>query len=261
MDEQSTDAEFDEASLLQSVSHGAVLSIGGVGLQKVFLFLTNLILTAGLSVSLYGVYAFGWRIVRLLTYLAPFGTPTTLVRMLPEYRDEPARQNRILGLAYGTAFVATIALAAAVFVSADRINEATLDHHMFPLVLRLFALLLPFEGFTRMLGFLFRALERIEYQVLLVRVIRPGLRLLAAGVALAFGYSVVGVVGALVVAAILASLVAFWLTHTHGRPSSRDRRDDETKQSRSTTTPSPTPSRKSGSCFGTASTCFSSAGS
>jgi O-antigen/teichoic acid export membrane protein len=211
----------EELSALQSVSHGAVLSIGGVSLQKVVLFCTNLALTASLSVGLYGVYALGNRIAKILLQFGSLGSNAALVRFLPEYRDDPARQNRVLGIAYATAAVTSVAIGVAVFLSADRINAATIAHPAFPLVLQLFAVLFPFDVFVRLLAYVFRALEMPEYQVLITRILRPGSRLVAVLVALALGFSVAGIVGTLVVATVVAAGLALWLTlsRTDLRPS------------------------------------------
>lgn len=115
---------------LRSVGHGAVVSIAGVSLQKALLFGTNLVLTATLRVDVYGAYALGWRFSRLLVRVAPFGAGPTLVRYLPEYRDD-ARRNRVVGLAAATALVASLAIATAVFALADRVDAATVDHPAF----------------------------------------------------------------------------------------------------------------------------------
>jgi O-antigen/teichoic acid export membrane protein len=218
----------DELDALRSVSHGALLSIGGVSLQKLLLFLTNLALTATLSVSLYGVYALGNRIVKILLQFGSLGSNAALVRFLPEYRDDPARQDRVLGIAYTTAFVASLLIAGAVVLAADRINALTIAHPAFPLVLRLFAVLLPFDVFVRLLAFLFRALELPEYQVFIRRVARPGVRLAAIGVALLAGFSLTGVVGALVVATAVVAAAALWLSlsRTDLRPTLDPSRDE-----------------------------------
>ncbi|MFB6173361.1 MAG: oligosaccharide flippase family protein [Halobacteriales archaeon] len=218
----------EELEALRSVSHGAVLSVGGVSLQKVLLFLTNLALTASLSVGLYGVYALGNRIAKILLQFGGVGANAALVRFLPEYRGDRARQNRVLGIAYGTAAVASVAIGAGVFLLAGRINAATIAHPAFPPVLRLFAVLFPFDVFTRLLAFVFRALEEPRYQVFITRIVRPGARLVAIGIALLLGFSVTGIVGALVVATAVAAGIALWLSlsRTDLRPSFRPSREE-----------------------------------
>jgi len=210
----------DDFEDLASVSHGAVLSLGGVSAQKLLLFLTNLVLTASLSVSAYGAYALAWRITRILVRFAPFGSTPTLVRFLPEYRDAPDRQDRFVGLAYATTLVASVAIALGVGVFADRINAATIRHSAFPTVLRFLGVLLPLYAFVRLISFQFRAIERIEYRVLLNRFAWPVARLVAVSIAVAMGYAVVGVVGAIVLAGGAVVLLGGWLaaTRTSHRP-------------------------------------------
>lgn len=205
------DVPEEEIEALESVSHGAIVSAGGVTAQKALLFGTNFVLTAGLSVSLYGVYAFGWRIVRFLFRLAPLGAPPTLLRFLPKYRNDVDRQDRILGTASVTTLVGSLLLASVVFVAADGINRATLDNPALPPTLRLFAVLLPFGAALRLLGFLFRALEEVEVQMLLLRILRPAVQFVAAAVAISLGYSVSGVVGSMVIGFALLTVFAVWL--------------------------------------------------
>jgi len=214
------DDALGELEDLTEVSHGAVLSLGGVSAQKVLLFLTNLVLTASLSVSAYGAYALAWRITRILVRFAPFGSTPTLVRFLPEYRDEPKKQDRVVGLAYLTTLVASVAIALGVGVFADRINAATIQHPTFPTILRFLGVLLPLYTFIRLISFHFRAIERIEYRVLLNRFAWPVVRLVAVSVAVAMGYAVVGVVGSIVISGGIVVVLGGWLaaTRTRHRP-------------------------------------------
>lgn len=90
----------------------------------------------------------------------------------------------------------------------------TLDHPALPTVLRLFAVLLPFGAAIRLLGFLFRALEEVEFQIMLTRFLRPAARFLAAGVVIALGFGVAGVVGSMLVAFVGLTAFALWLAFT-----------------------------------------------
>ena len=201
-----------ELESLESVTHGALVSITGAVGQKIILFLTNLVLTHSLGVSAYGLYAFGYRLVRMLSVFAKVGTDTALLRFVPKYDADPARQGRVLGLAYGTALVGSVLFVLPLLAFAPRINELTLDHPEFVELFRTLVLLLPLLVLIYLTANLFRSLERAEYSVFVVRLALPGGQLLAVATAVLLGYDVFGIVAALVVAAGVTLAGALWLT-------------------------------------------------
>jgi O-antigen/teichoic acid export membrane protein len=135
----------------------------------------------------------------MLLRFANLGANTTLMRDLPAYAGEPDRQRRVAGLAYVTTAAASVGIAAILFLAADRINDATITKPVFPTVLGLFAVLLVVLAFVRMHAVMFRAAKSANGEVLFRRLLRPAARLVGAVGAVALGYSVVGVVGGLIV--------------------------------------------------------------
>jgi len=203
-------AEETAYESLESVTHGAVVNGSGALVQRILQFLVNFALAQGLPVALYGVYALGDRFVRILVRFAPLGSDRSVVRFLPEY-DDPARRNRIVGIAYLTTAAASAALGAGLYLVAPAANAATIDHPQFVGVLRLFAVMVPSFAFVRLFANVFRTLELVEYQTLLLRVGVPAVRLLAVLVALALGFSVFGIVGAITLATTVLAALSFGL--------------------------------------------------
>jgi O-antigen/teichoic acid export membrane protein len=212
--ESSTDGDVppDEREALLSIAHGAVVTSGGVSVQRALAIWIEAILTRGLGPAAYGVYAFGWRITRMCLTFANLGTNVTLQRDVPAYADEPERQRRSLGLAYVTTALGSLGIAAVIVLAADWINAVTIDRPSFPLVLSLFAALLVFTGFLRLQTATLKAVKSANGEALLNRVLRPGVRLVGAAAAMALGYSVVGTVGALVVAVGALTVVSYPVT-------------------------------------------------
>lgn len=208
------------AETLESVTHGAITTIGGTIVQKLLMFATNLLLTHSLGVSVYGVFALAQRIFMMVNRFAPLGSNPALVRYLPAYTDDPGSQQRILGLSYGTALGGSLVFATAIAITAPTLNAVTIDHPQFPTVLRIFALLVPFNVFITLFANVFRTLEAIEYQVLILRIARPGARLAAVAVAVHLGTTVVGTVVALGVATVGICVLAgiMTLVRTDVRP-------------------------------------------
>nr|WP_267902908.1 oligosaccharide flippase family protein [Halomarina oriensis] len=205
---------------LRSVAHGAVVAIVGIGLQKLLLFATTLLLTNGLGVGVYGVYAFANRLVTSLGSFALLGAEVALLRYIPEADGDPARRDRVFGLAVGTVVLAGLGVAVVLYVLAPWLGRRTIDHPLFVPVFRTLVLALPLLGLVRLTGDLLRSLELIVDQTVVVRVALPGLQLCAVALALVVGFDVVGLAGALVGAAALTLVVAVALAarHTTVRP-------------------------------------------
>ncbi|MHB9288275.1 oligosaccharide flippase family protein [Halobacteriales archaeon Cl-PHB] len=211
-----------EREALESISHGAVASFGGLSAQRALNFLTNVLLTHSLGVAVYGVYALGLQITNIVLRFAPLGSTATLVKYVSATEDSQER-GRIAGLAYATTVVVSLLLAGGLFLFAPDINAATLDTARFTDVLRIFAVSIPFIALVRVHVFLFRAVERVNDQVVADYLVRPGVRLLAVLGALLLGYSAAGVVAALALAmAVLATvLLPVALRRTGVRPTLR----------------------------------------
>lgn len=222
------DVSIAERDALLSISHGAIVTSGGVSIKRGLSIWIEAILARGLGPELYGVYAFGWRLTSMLLRFANMGANMTLLRDLPAFADEPARQRRSLGLAYATTDITASGIAAALFLAAEPINQLTISHTAFPPALRLFAVLLVLLAFVRIHGTSLKAAKSANGEVVLNRILRPVVRLIAAAAAMVLGYSVVGVVGALVVTVGLLAVAAYpTTTATTGiRPSFQGLRSD-----------------------------------
>ena len=203
-----TVAEKTRTALLE-VAHGAVVTSGGTSLRQGLTVWVEALLTRALRPELYGVYAFGWRLMRMALRFANVGSHVTLLRDVPALDDDPERQRRAVGLAYLTTAVAGTVLAVALFVGADVINDVTVGHPAFPPSMRLFAALLVASAFLKLHASWLKGARAANGEVLLTKVFRPAVRVVTAAAALALGYSVVGVVGSLV-AGFALLMVLFW---------------------------------------------------
>lgn len=213
-DESTIEGEVtdDEREALLSIAHGAVVTSGGVSIQRGLSIWIELILTRGFGPELYGVYAFGWRLMRMFLRFANLGANRTLLRDLPAFTNQPLRQRRSLGLGYVTTAITASVISLSIILTARRINDMTIEHSVFPPVLRLFAVGLVLTAFVRMHTASLRAAKAANGEVLLKRILRPGARLIGVATAMALGYSVIGVVGVLVVTVGILAVAAYPVT-------------------------------------------------
>lgn len=202
----------EEREALVTIAHGAVVTSSGVAGQRLLLTALEVVLARGLGPVAYGVYALAWRITQLLVRLVPFGTVATLQRYLPEYADSPERRSRIVGLSYTTTVLLGVGIAAGVWYATPWINELTIGEPAFLPTMRAFGPLVGLLGVITVAAASFRAVGSARGEVVLNKLLRPAVRLLGVLAALALGYDLVGIVGAIVVCTGLLALVAVPLT-------------------------------------------------
>ena len=222
-------SESNGLGSLRSVADGATLHTAGTILVNVLGFVLNLVLTRTLGASIYGIYAYGTMVIAALLTFANVGTDVSLTRYLAANHEDPAYQSRMLGLAYATTFICSIAIALVLFAAAPTINAYTLDQPLFTPALQVFAIALPFQAGTHLASSTVRGLELpVEKTVILVA--GPKLQLIAIAGAVAVGYSVLGVAAAYVLACLMAFLfaAAYSMRRTGLRPTPRFRRDEVT---------------------------------
>lgn len=222
-DQSADDSAADDHTIdsLQSISRGASLFFVGNAVANASSFLFNLVLTRFLGAHLYGIYAYAAMLVAVCKIFTNLGSDKALLRYLPEHADDSARRNVVVGLASATSLGGSLVAAAALYTFAPTIATLTLDEPLLTDVLRIFALIIVFETLVEIVNSTFRALELLEYQVLIAKISQPLLQLIAVVIALVLGYSLLGAMAALVVATIILFLVAVWLflSKTSLRPS------------------------------------------
>jgi O-antigen/teichoic acid export membrane protein len=212
MGHETDDVGDDERDALLTIAHGAVVTSGGVSAQRALTAVTEFVLARSLGPVAYGVYALAWRIAQLLVRLVTFGSVPTLQRYLPAYEDDPERRSRVAGLAYATTVGVGLVLAAGVWTLAPWMDEATVGTSTFPTTMRLFGLLVLLFGLVMVYSAVFRAVGSARGEVLFNKLLRPATRLVGALVAVALGYSVVGVAGAVVACTAVLVVVGFPVT-------------------------------------------------
>lgn len=218
----------EERDALVTIAHGAVVTSGGLSLQRVLATVTEFVLARALGPVVYGVYALAWRFAQLLFRFVNFGTVQTLQRYVPAYEDDPGRRARVAGLAYATTAVVGTALAVALVATADRLNTLTVAHPLFPPTVAAVGAVVALTGIVRTHASLLRAVGSARGEVAFTRVLLPAVRLVTTLLAVGLGYSVVGVVGALAVGtATLAALGAPAVVSATGiRPTVRGARSE-----------------------------------
>ncbi|WP_248516899.1 flippase [Salinarchaeum laminariae] len=208
------EGETDGGRSLRVISQGASLHFGGKIASNLLKFVLNLLLTRMLGSALYGVYTYANTLAGFFMVLARLGTGKSILRFLPANVDDPARQNWITAMAYLTALVSSVLIGGVIFVFAPLINELTLGQSELVVALRIFAIALPFNTAINLTNAIFRGLERLDFQIIIKDFTEPVLRIIAVGFAFALGYSLVGVVAATAIGAVLTVSVALSILYS-----------------------------------------------
>jgi O-antigen/teichoic acid export membrane protein len=210
MSKQSTSSTHFES--LRSILGGASVFVSGQAFVKLAGFVINALLIRGLGPELYGVYSYAKSFIDISTTVTTLGSDVAVLRFLPAFETDPDRQNRVLGAASVASLFGSLLAAGGLFVLAPALNQYTLDQPVFTDVLRVFALVLPFDTLAKLVSGTFRGIELATYQVFITKVLRPVLQLGAIVIALLMGFSLLETIGALVVASVgIAVLAGFAL--------------------------------------------------
>lgn len=205
MSESTSDA--DGRSSLASITRGASMFFFGRLLSHGLKFGLSILLTRTLGASLYGIYAFATTILSFAIILARMGSGKSLLKFIPSYEDQPSHRNRLVGLAYLTALLGSTFIGGVLYISAPKISSVTLDTPLLVETLRILSLALPFNTIIKLTNAVFRGSEVLEYQVLIEDIVYPVVQICVVGAAFLLGYSLLGVVSALALSAVLVCLV------------------------------------------------------
>lgn len=199
---------------LRSITRGAMLFVGGLAVMNLMGFLVNLALTRAVGVERYGIYAYTITVVGMLLMVTNLGADTSLLKYLPEFEGDRARQESILGLAYLTSIAGGLGAGACLYLAAPTLNARTFGDPLFADVLRLFAIVVALSSVGRIIHRTFRSLELLEYEIFVTRLVRPTLNLGCIGLALLLGLSFYGVMAALVLASALGLGIGVYVLWT-----------------------------------------------
>jgi len=178
------------------------------------------ILASTLGAALFGIFALGETIIAVTGRIGRLGMDKSIVRFLPGYEDDRHRQNKVLGIAYLFAILASVSIAASLFFLAPVISSHTLNDPLFVKTLQVLVFYLPAQTLTRITTSVFRSIEDMHLQVATLDVFSPLIRLFSIGIALLLGASLVGVVAAFTASMILILFfaIALFVSYTPFRP-------------------------------------------
>ncbi|WP_158204120.1 flippase [Halomarina oriensis] len=195
-----------QVSSLGSIFRGAGFFAAGKVLYNVLRFLFNFVLTRGLGVELYGIYAFANTVVGAAITVTTLGSDKAVLRYLPALETDVERRG-ILVFALALSLFGSFTAATLLWVFAPLLTQYTLEDPALVPTIRILAGLLVARALLKVLSSAFRALDLPEYDVLVQQIARPLVGLLAVAVAFQFGYQLVGAVTAIAISSLLVLVI------------------------------------------------------
>jgi O-antigen/teichoic acid export membrane protein len=193
------------------LASGASLSIIGKALGKVFSLLGDILLARVLGAGLYGLYAIGWTVYRVISVVSPLGLPQGVIRYLPVYRGnkDPRQEKGLFFLSIFLSLLAGVVFGFILFLCAPLISTAFFHKPGLLSVFQLFSLSVPLVSVFTIITAITRSTQRMKYSVLLEDIGQPLLGLVfLVIVALTFINKLSG--------AILSNFVSFCISLVAG---------------------------------------------
>jgi O-antigen/teichoic acid export membrane protein len=203
-------------------ARGGVLNLLGAAFSSVAGFAVTVLTVRGLGQVKAGVLFSATAVFLIASMVAKLGTPTALVYWLSRLRVLQRRDllRRALGVALGPVGLAGVLTGAALFVWAEpaaqiavssRANASPAQLDDFVTQLRIMAVLVPLAALSDAVLAATRGYRNMRATVLVEKILRPGIQIVALGIAVMVGSRVTSVYTLGSTAPYLVTVVLAWL--------------------------------------------------
>jgi len=198
----------------QVAKGGGIALFGRIGGRGI-VFLFQILLTRVLGAQAYGLYALGQSVMKITQQVSMLGLQNGIVRFGAIYMGE-GDKRRLKGTILFALVISTASSLAAgllLFFLANWIAVHIFDEPGLAVVLRGFALSLPFYALLTVSAFSARAFRRMEYDVGIYEVFHPAVTLTIVGIAFLLGFRLMGAVTGFVISSALAAGLGVFSIH------------------------------------------------
>ncbi len=198
---------------VSSLAQGATIAFAGKIIGRGLHVLGQIILARVLGPAVFGLYAIGWTIVRIGSVIAPLGLNNGVIRFAGQYwpKDQRSIQNIVLQ-ALQLAMSSGIVFGGMIFVGAPWIAKVVFHESELIPVFRWFALVFPLASGLRVGAAATRISERMQYSAFAEDLGQPGANLILIFIVMAFGWGLLGAVGAAVISFVIGLTLALFYT-------------------------------------------------
>ena len=181
------------------IAEGAGINLAGKFFGRAMHWVSQLILARWLGPAMFGLYAISWNLLRTLGIVVPLGLDFGVIRFGVKHPEEhPEEQSNVIGLSLGISFLVGLGAGLLLRALAPTIAQIFDKPGLVP-VLRLMALALPLMSGLRVAAAATRLTKNMKFSILSEEVGQPLANLLGIAIVYYAGWSLMGVVGVVVV--------------------------------------------------------------
>lgn len=194
------------------MAKGAGLSVFGKFAGRLLAVIGDIVAARALGPSLFGLYAIGWTLLRIIGLLAHLGLPNGVLRYIPQYTDDHATVKKLINQSIVIVAVTSVLIGGALYFSAPWLAVNLYQKPLLTGIFRLFAFGIPLMSLLTLLSCISRSTQNMVYSVSVEDVGQPFLGLiLVVGVYLFAGAWVTGVILTDLVSYLAAVGVCFFV--------------------------------------------------
>tara|TARA_Y100000034_G_scaffold135306_1_gene206666 strand:- start:468 stop:1973 length:1506 start_codon:yes stop_codon:yes gene_type:complete len=198
---------------LKAVAKGTSIGFLGVIFSKVFGYLYRLVV-ARIGVEQYGLISIGMALYAILTTIAIMGMSNGILRFVSYYRekDEPGRIKGTIFAALKLVTPFGIIFAIILFVFSKQIAIGLFHDPSLALVLKVFAIAIPFSAIRDIFLSVSKAYHKIQYEVYAKNILENLTKVILTFIFIFIGWNLFGASLAYTISIFLSLVLAFYLT-------------------------------------------------
>lgn len=182
-------------------------------LGKLIAYLYVLLVANKLGGSLYGTLNIGFAIVTFLYIVASLGLNEGLLRFVSFNigKGDGLKARKIISFSVIICAISGVFFGALLFILSNKIAVSIFNNPSLSLILKLFAVSIPFYVLGDLFLYLLRSYKRADYEVFVREILEKTIRLVLSLIFIYLGYSLFGVSLAYLISMIIFFLVSFIL--------------------------------------------------
>lgn len=195
---------------IKTIAKGAGIFLIGMIISKVINYLYRLVVARGLGPDSYGIFSLCFAVISILAALAIFGLPVAIERYVPYHIKEKGKVKGII--VFSVQLTLAISLAVSIILLFFSNNVAAIfGNELLSIPFKIFLLSIPAFAFLQLYESVSKAFNKVEYQVYSHSILHPTINLIAAAIAVLFGFGVIGLAYGFLLASIFSALLIFVL--------------------------------------------------
>jgi len=194
----------DEA--LRKVAKGTVIFLIGTLIYWLLEFICRVIIARGTTQTEYGLFSIGYVLLNIFVIIATAGLDSGTSRYIAYFRGR--EDNKVSSIVYSSlqlVLISGIICSFFAFFFADIISQKIFHNNELSVVLKIFAVAIPFLVLSNMLSSIFRGFDSVKEKVYFHDVLMSVLRVSFISAALLMGYKFSGIIYAYLLSIVTAT--------------------------------------------------------